>query len=227
MVNSPILQYGYRMKLRNHIFLISSLTMLAALSSFPAYSETELRQRVSVGDVVVMPDFQSIPAILNDSDEKPITIWKQFIDTNAPKELILVSGVSFDVHFKQYSTYAITSKQSLVEPWLQTPAELLNYAQKNYKWRTAPVLFKVESGATCISEQDNEYSFEDDFLDSYQGVCFHAAKHLAVRFWFSMMKPDDFRKLTTEQIINGIELPPGSIEFSQFTKSFLDSFKPL
>ena len=81
--------------------------------------------------MIVTPDFQSTAEMLNDSNGEPITIWKRFIDTNAPKKLILVSEVSFDVHFKQYSTYAITSKESLVEPWLHTPAETLEYAQKN------------------------------------------------------------------------------------------------
>jgi|GEM_PF-2395784 len=197
------------MKLRNHIFLINSLALLAVLSSFPAYCETSLNQKVSIGEVVVMPDFEITPTMLNDSDGKPITGWKQFIDTNAPKKLILVSGVSFDMHFNKYSTYAISSQQALVEPWPQTPAEVLKYAQESYKWRTTPILFKNRSGIMCISEQDNEYNFEDDFTYSYQGVCLHANKHLAIKFWISTMRSDDFKKLTTEQIINGIQLPTG------------------
>lgn len=215
------------MKLRSHIFLISSLALLTVLSSFPAYSETELKQKISIGEVVVLPDFQITPIMLNDSDGKPITGWKQFINTKTPKELILVTGASFDMHFNQYSTYAISSQQALVEPWFETPAEVLKYAQRSYKWRTTPILFKNRSGIMCISEQDNEYNFEDDFIYGYQGVCFHANKHLAIKFAISTVRFNDFEKLTAEQIISGVKLPVGGKELSQFTQSFLESFKPL
>lgn len=117
------------------------------------------------------------------------------------------------------------SQQTQVDHWIKTPTEILNYAQKSYKWRTTPVLFKNQNGITCITEQGNEYNFEDDFLYSYQGVCFHVNKNLAIKFTISTVRFNEFAELTTEQIINGTRTSPRNEQLSQFTQLFLESFK--
>ena len=165
-----------------------------------------LKDRVPSGRIINMPGYQIELVPLQGYEA-----WNWYANADKPEELIMVTGLSYDQDDNHYSTYAINAKLQKISNSISAKDSALEFAKKNYKWRTTPVSLSNKNNEVCIGDENNQYTTQEDILYVYQAICFNFHKKLAIEFYVSGIKS---------------KAEPGS-EFASFTGRLFSTYKSL
>ena len=195
-------------------------------------SNTTAAEPIKIGRVlsdstVTMPTFQLTLTSFKDVDNKLVDGWNQYSDASKTDELILVTGASFDMHFRQYSTYAIGTREHSLDDDIQTPEQALNFSKKTTNWNKTPSILTNQHQATCVGESNQAFSSDDGFIYDYKSLCFNFKRHVATEINVSISKLDKFGIVVGTYPKDATITIPISPEFIQFTKRLFDSYEPL
>lgn len=213
--------------LMKKLYAFVYVVIITVLLANRAVAEPIKVGRVSSNSSIATPSFQIILPLFNDVENNPVDGWNQYSDKSRPNELILVTGASHDMHFRKYSTYAISTKEHQIKNDIQTMEQALTFSKQTYKWKTIPIAQKNQYQAICISENNHEYSSDEAFIYNYQSVCFNFLKHIATEFSVSIVKLDRTGTVVGTYPDDQTATVPISPAFIQFTQDLLSSYQPL